>query len=95
VIPNGRAWTLIALAGARRRKGAIDEARVLLDDALEEYEALRLESGCAAALVGMSWCAIASNDLDGAMALADRGAPASRERHRLSESRLLPTPRPR
>jgi tetratricopeptide (TPR) repeat protein len=70
-IPNGRAWTLIALAGALRRNGAFAEARVCLDDALEQYEALALEAGCAAALVGMCWWAIASGDLDSAATYAD------------------------
>ena len=69
-IPNARAWTLIGLAGALRRRGALDDARACLDDALEMYESLELESGCAAALAGMSWWAMAGGDLDAAATFA-------------------------
>jgi tetratricopeptide (TPR) repeat protein len=69
-IPNARAWTLIGLAGVLRRRGELDEARARLDDALDLYESLALESGCAAALTGLSWWAMAIGDLDAAASFA-------------------------
>ena len=69
-IPNAHAWTLVGLAGALRRRGKLDEARVHLDEALEMYESLALESGCAAALTGLSWWAITAGDLDAASTFA-------------------------
>ena len=69
-IPSARAWTLIGLAGALRRRGQLDEARARLDEALEAYESLALESGCSAALTGLSWWAIAAGDLEGAAGFA-------------------------
>jgi len=69
-IPNARAWTLIGLAGVLRRRGELGEARARLDEALELYDSLALESGCAAALTGLSWWAMAAGDLDAAASFA-------------------------
>ena len=60
----------MAQASVVRRLGDLPRARRLLDDGMARYELLGVAAGCAAALAGLAWWALAAGDPDTAASFA-------------------------
>ena len=66
------ASALVAQASVARRLGDLPRSRRLLDDGMARFELLGVAAGCAAALAGLAWWALAAGDPAGAASFAER-----------------------